>query len=845
MGKNVKSISKEILIVLLSLAIIIGFGMPGIGYMLASQDSTAVTSHADSTTTETLTQPTIPTNLAGKTVTITGYKTGSNYVATKATSNDTINSPSASSNITEVTLADKSDSSNTGTIKIKTGVLTLVVNNQQIDIIKAINNKTALAAGTYEFAATAGTDTYSEGAKFGNMGGNTAQYTYRSALKVQDGAIASTETIASLLKNSTYDASSISNGSLTSNGGFFNGIIVDSKTKNTAYSINNMKLNFVGDGANDFQGEGAAILAETSGNATAAPGGAPTSSKTAKKSDTTTSDLVSTVNLNNSYVHTQGVIRTAAAAKGKGILKINNSVIYAEETNDTNDEYDALVVPMMKRTPFALGIEGTVRATNILGSGQGIYTNSLIASSGWGVLSTDSGTSYEKNNNQYALNVTGVTAGIGSVEKVKSGKIYTATKKLNGTTYGFTMKGSGYVAYADSGVHDKFTNVKFYSPDYIQIMASSTSSAYYNKSLLKSGRIGIMTQQNNGGTISLKNSTLSAKDTGVQIKSGKANKGYTNVIFDNTKVKLGKSHKWGGTLVELVESDDAGNPGVTSYKTSDTGDKATAGAASISASNTTFKNGTYTGNIWNNIYNNTEKLNVKMSKATVNGTISSSYGYHLTAAGKRMANGTTLNAYTHGDYRTGGLTDYKKIGAFYNVAHKQINNPINVKMTNHSKWNVKLANGNNGKAKACYIHNLYVGKGSKITSSKKVTIYVYGTKTIKGTVSKNITIKKVKAGTGSTDDGITSTTQFYDGIGVTFKVVDANGNNVKSAATVTNKSFTDVQFTVAPAAGYTVKDVTASSNGTVTKGKTTDGYDYDLTHGSAKDTVVVTITVTK
>jgi hypothetical protein len=577
-----------------------------------------------------------------------------------------------------------------------------------------------------------------------------------------------------------------------------------------------MTLTFNGDGANDFQGEAAAVLAQDDASVT----------------------------IENSYIKTAGVIRTAAAVKENGIMNIKNSVIYTEETADTQAEYDALVVPMMKRTPFALGIEGVVRATNVLGSGQGIYRDSLIVSSGWGVLSTDSGTGYDQCGT-YALDVENVTAGIGAVEVAQEGKSYDATKEVNGVKYGFTAGGSGYVAYADSGVYDKFNNVTFVSDDYIQIMASSTSSAFYTNSTLTSGRIAVMTQQNNGGLISIKDSTVNAEDTVVQIKSGAANAGWTNIVFDNATINLGKTNKWGGTLVELVESDDAGNPGNTSYTVNDTGDTAEPGAVAIAGDTyATLKNGTYTGNIWNNIYNNSESLNVTIDAATVNGTISSSYGYHVNDDGTRMENGTVLNACTSGDYRTSGLTDYAKIGAQYNVANKQVNNPVNVTLTNNSTWNVVLADGTNGEATACYINDLTVEEGSTIDSATPVTLYVYGDQDIKGTVGANITIEKatVDAST-AVDDGIAISTQFYDGTPFEFVVKDTDGNLCKSAVTIDGKAFTNYGFNVTAAEGYTVESVVSSDNGTVTQGNA-DGYAYTLENKEGnKDKVTVTVTV--
>ena len=111
----------------------------------------------------------------------------------------------------------------------------------------------------------------------------------------------------------------------------------------------------------------------------------------------------------------------------------------------------------MKRVPFALGMEGTIRATNVLGAGQAIYNNSMIISTGWGALSTDSGTSYN-NTGTYALQVNNSVSGIGTVEVAQAAKKYTATQTVNGVTYGYTMGGSGYVTYADSGVWNKYVS---------------------------------------------------------------------------------------------------------------------------------------------------------------------------------------------------------------------------------------------------------------------------------------------------------------------------------------------------------------------------------------------------
>jgi len=318
--------------------------------------------------------------------TITWVEFRETMVSTNATENDWINSPSASSNITSVTLSD-------GTVISAEdgGVLTLVIDGDQYDILDYVANEKKLPEEGWSFETTAGAAAWSEFAKFMNMAGQTAQYTYRSALKVDAGGIVETETIPALLGKANYDAAGISGGELNSYGPFFNGIIADS----APFTVKDMTIRGEGDGANDFQGEGAMVLSQGSADVTVA----------------------------DSVILTKGVIRTAAAVRDSGILRINGSVIYTEETQDTQEQYDALVVPMMKRTPFALGLEGVVRATNVLGAGQGIYTDSLIVSSGWGVLSTDSGNGFDQVGT-YALDVKDTVAGTGTVEVAQEGKEY-------------------------------------------------------------------------------------------------------------------------------------------------------------------------------------------------------------------------------------------------------------------------------------------------------------------------------------------------------------------------------------------------------------------------------------
>lgn len=620
-------------------------------------------------------------------------------------------------------------------------------------------------------------------------------YYFRQALLIDDGTLLEDGSVTAAVVGGSYDSSSTTGITVTSNGSHFNGLYV---TGNSKYTVSDSEFYAYGDGGDDFSGWGAAVMADEN------------------------TDLT----IDNTYIETAGTIRTAVWVGGNSKTTVNNSLIYSQETQDDYDTYSALVPAMMKRVPFALGMEGTIRATNVLNAGQAVYNNSMIISTGWGALSTDSGTAYSQTGT-YALEVNDSIAGIGTVEEANAAKNYDAVFELNGKTYGFTMGGSGYVTYADSGVHNKYTNVKFYSPDYVQIMASGEASSEYEGSYMYSDRIAFMTQQAGGGTLTLKDSEVDTTDALMQIKSGKANKGYSNLVVDNTDVDFsGDSVRTeDGILVELVESDDAGNPGVTEYTVNDTGDEAVPTSSEIDDSTAIFKNGSYTGDIWNSIYNNRQALDVSLENADLTGTVSSSVAVHVDPEnGEVVENGTLLKAYTgseeydHANYLAadGGTTgDYLTIGSFSHTASETVNNPINLSLDEDSAWKV---------TGDCYLNNLNVADLADISADEAVTVYaaeltVDGQAYEDGTyTSGNVTLVVEESDTAVEDTGIVASGQTYANIPYTFYAVEEDGTKNSKAVTLTTQNWTDgnVYFNLFAADGYEITDTTVSG-GTISE----------------------------
>ncbi len=674
--------------------------------------------------------------------------------------------------------------------------LTLVVNGMQEEIKEG-----ATYDGDIQIVCTEVTKIGGPSAAPWSGAADEAKSTFyfRQALLIDDSAINYDASVTEAISGGSYDDSEANGVCILSNGSFFNGIYV---TGDSDYTIEDSEIYAYGDGGDDFSGWGAGIMADGSG----------------------------TVDIDSTYIETAGTIRTAIWVGGHegATANITNSVVYAQETQDDYDTYQALVPSMMKRVPFALGMEGVVRATNVLGDAQANYSNCLIVSSGWGALSTDSGSAYDQTG-RYALTVEDSIAGIGSVTVGEEGE--TDTFYLDDVAYGFTMGGSGYVTYADAGVHNYYDNVKFYSPDYVMILASGDSSGTYEESELYSNRIAFMTQQAGGGTLTIENGTeVTTRDALLQIKGGEANTGYTNFVINGSTVNFtGDSKRTdAGILVELVESDDAGNPGVTTYTISDTGDTAERSSVEYEDSTATFENGDYTGDIWNSIYYGVEALDVTLQdNANLTGMISSSVAIHVDPeTGDVVENGTVLNAYMGSeeadiaDYRdpeNGTTGDYLIVGSFQHTANPVDNNPINLTIDDSSVWNI---------TGDCYLNELDIADDSCLVAAdgpvEISTIYMTedgspvddGTYTYDDgnvTVIVDSSLQPEVADTGMVANGTT-----YGLVDYAFYAMDADGNPISDSVSLIQQNWTDgnVYFTVMASDGYEIVD-TAVDGGEV------------------------------
>lgn len=651
-----------------------------------------------------------------------------------------------------------------------------------------------------------------------------ATYYFRQALLVDNGKIVPEASAAAVMADGAYDEKKADGVTVRADGAHFNGILVDNGTE---YEITNSRFYACGDGGDDLAGWGASIMA----------------------------DNKSKLAITNSYIETAGAIRCGLYVDNTSVADVKDTVMYSKETLDTYEEFANLVPAMMKRVPFALGMEGTVRTLNVMADGQGIFKDSIIVSTGWGAISCDSGTAYDICGT-YCLDCENVLSGIGTLEIAQDGKDYTAVKEVNGVKYGFTVCGSGYVTYADSGVHNRYRKVAFYSPDYIQIMGSGRSGSVYEDSYLYAEHNAFMTQQSAGGTYELVNTTVDTVDALLQIKSGAANTGFSNIILDHSTVNFSgtSTRTKNGILVELVESDDAGNPGITTYTISDHAEEAAATSSTVADSSAVFKNGDYKGDIYNCIYNYRQVLNAEVTDATLTGAVSSTTAVHVDLEGNVVPNGTVLNAfmgsreYDHANYnaKQGGQNgDCLIIGRFRHTPAPMLNNPVNLTLKN-AKWNV-TGDG--------YLNALTTDALTDIRSDVPVSLNVKSL-TVAGTsyedgvyTEGNVTITVDSTVIEAADNGIADAGQTYGNVAYTFYAADADGAFDSGSISVKRQNYIDgnLYFTIVPADGYQI--VSFDAKGGDIRRNTTEGelaaYEYTLCPEEGAASMDVNVVVRK
>ena len=556
----------------------------------------------------------------------------------------------------------------------------LTVDGVQYDLYNAEN---ASYSGDVQITLVEKGDSNSnQGAPFGadKAQSSFGPFYYTAAAYVGDGVYDEAKSVtAAQIEGEITDTEA--NGLVVdSQGDYFSGLYIN----NSDYTVNDASISLVGAGGDDFNGWGHGIVVLGT----------------------------STVDINRSYIYGTGVLRSGLFASGNAMVNVNDSVIITENDSeaipyDTEDNY---ATPMMQQCPFGLGITGNIRASLACGAGCNNFTNSLVVSDGWAVLSTDSGRA-------------GTTALVSNASVAVVGQAY--AEETEGCDFEYTVDGqtwhvdvgeygeeSGYIAYADSGVLDYAYGSAWYSPDYLGIITTGTIEML-DGSYGYAGRIGFMSHSGGGtsghGTLTVKDSRFDIQD--IFIVTQLSGTYTTTTTVENAEVSLAPN---GNSIfyLQLASDDNAGGPGNTSNTITDlTYDEYLAGDAASgepgdAASELSIAATVVQGDIFNASTTEYVGLNLTLDAAEVQGAISSAWTYHVDAEGNTL-DSTTIAC----DYYTGtrdgenGVYDYTMYLRVKAQPAPTVNNPVSVTMTNGSQWMVTGTN---------YISSLTIDETSSI-----------------------------------------------------------------------------------------------------------------------------------
>lgn len=269
---------------------------------------------------------------------------------------------------------------------------------------------------------------------------NNKEYTYRVAAHITDNKIQKETSVLNGILSGNLEDTQADKVVMTGNDPDFNGIIVDG---NSEYKITNTKIDFLGNGSNDFMGMGFGIMARDQAK----------------------------VLIEDCDIHTKGVVRGTVYAGDDAVLTMRYSTIFAETTDEMPIGYKQHIgLGSAYSNAWVLGTLGTCRATFFTDRATVNIENCICKSQGWGVLSIDMPQQVRMN--------------------VKDSEIYKTGE-------------SAYGAFSIGNTIDTFDNCNFSDITYAMIMASNEASGVFKNHTRVNAQIGVIVYRNYQGTLDI------------------------------------------------------------------------------------------------------------------------------------------------------------------------------------------------------------------------------------------------------------------------------------------------------------------------------------------------------
>ncbi|MFF3505441.1 hypothetical protein [Streptomyces sp. NPDC003247] len=464
----------------------------------------------------------------------------------------------------------------------------------------------------------------------------TLTFPFRQALYVgSDGVDRDRSVLTAVLGGRVTDALA-RNVSITSTGECFNGVFVQDAT----YTLQRPTLSFTGNGRCDFAGYGAAVVGD----------GAAT-----------------TLVVEDGEITTEGVVRTAVIADDGANVVVKNTTIQTRNGTLPADYQATVETPYMQSVPWMLGLDGNVRATNLVGKGsKATYLNSTVLSETWGALSVEGGS---------GLKLTAVNSRVGNTGAYGYGTyaIGDATVRVLGCRFdvgSYATIIAGPAAVVHYGDSTRETVAALNTELELGLSAAELKALAARNTVVNSGHFGYMFF--GAGQLTLDGGTVVNSERATFLNKGQQ----TAITVDGSHGA--RLNPGDGIVLQMIELDDPGPVNVdgkmlnVGVYTEPTDDPAKDSSFDVTAAHATDGAATFTsieleGDFYNGMRTG-KNMVLTFEDTTVRGVISASRTKHRV---------TTIDA-----------SNFQELGIVTNTVQPAVNNGVVVTLGSGSAWTV-------------------------------------------------------------------------------------------------------------------------------------------------------------
>ncbi|MEV7390753.1 MULTISPECIES: hypothetical protein [unclassified Streptomyces] len=464
----------------------------------------------------------------------------------------------------------------------------------------------------------------------------TLTFPFRQALYVGSDGVDSAKSVLSAVRGGKVTDAAARNVSITSTGECFNGVYVESGS----YTLQGTAISLTGNGRSDFAGYGAAVVGDGS-----------------------STKLV----VDGARVSNKGVVRTTVIANNGANVLVKDSFLRARNGVLPSDYQATVETPYMESVPWMLGLDGNVRATNLIGKGSiATYLNSTVFSETWGALSVEGGS---------GLKLTSINSHVGNTGDYGYGTyaIGDATVRVLGSrfdvgSYATIIAGPAAVVHYGDSTRDAVAALN--TELALGLSNAELKSIPERNTVVNSGHFGYMFF--GAGQLTLDGGTVINSERATFLNKGQQ----TTIKVDGSKGA--RLNPRDGIILQMIELDDPGpvpvngkmmNVGVYTEPTTDPTKNSSFDVTAVHSNDgaATFSSIRLKGDFYNGMRNG-KNMVLTFEGSSVEGVISATKAKHRVSS---------IDSST-----------FYELGIVTNTVQAAVNNGVVVQLNSGSTWTV-------------------------------------------------------------------------------------------------------------------------------------------------------------